>query len=299
MGVSLELKALQALVKVAELGNISQAAISLGLTQSSLSRIISAIERDFGSPLFYRTGRGVALTELGESTIPRIRNIVLSSEQLLADVRDGGQEPSGVVTLALMPTLTGAIAEPLFDEVQRNYPGIGLRMLEGFSANIAAWLGEGRADIGLLSRYGPADARQGEVLATSHLMLVGARGAEKSKSTVRFRELDRFALVLPANPNGTRVAIERVARKLQVKLNVAVEADSLEAQKAIIGRHDCFTITDPKTVEAEVASGRFMARTIVAPKILRRVVISATNHRPLSRAARQVMTVIRRLYGLR
>jgi len=291
----IDLKDFRALIRVADAGSITQASVSLGLTQSFLSRVITRLERQLGSPLFYRTGRGVALTDLGEEVVPRARNLVLGCDQLIADVREHGREPAGLVTLALMPALTGAVAEPLFDALRREHGAITLRMLEGFSANISTWLAEGRADIGLVSRYGKASQRD-EVLSVSDLMLVCPAGRSAAGRTVRFQELAKMALVLPAPPNGTRLAIDRVARRLGVRLHIVVEADSLEAQRALVARQGCATITDPKTFAKEVASGQFEARTISNPRIERSVVISTTTHRPMSRASREVVTAIRRLF---
>lgn len=291
----MDLKALRAFVKVAELGNISQAAITLGLTQSSLSRIIAALEKDLGGPLFYRTGRGVTLTEIGESAVGRARNIVTNSEQLVADTREASQAPSGVVTLAVLPSVLRSIAGDLFEEVRRAYPGVTLRMLESFSGQIEEWLAEGRADIALLSRYREGPARDEEVLTRSHLMLVGVPAGKNERGTVKFRELGKIPLVLPAVPNGLRLAVDDAARRLRMKLDVAFEADSLEAHKAIVGRLGCYAVLSSQTISKEVAAGAFVARRIVDPDLPRLVIMSTTTHRPLSRAAREVSRIVRRL----
>ena len=292
----MELRALRMLIRVAEAGNISHAAAGLGMSQSSLSRAVAEAERELGAPLFYRTGRGVALTEVGESLLPGARRIVAGAEDLVAGVRDRAREPSGLVTLALMPTLTGVIAEPLFEAVRREHPRIQLRMLEGSSSHVAEWLGDGRADVGLLSRFGSSAPAGEEILASSHMMLVAARTPRSPRGgSVRFRELARTPLVLPAPPNGTRIAIDRTARRLGITLDVAVETDSLEAQKAIVARHGCSTILDPKTIEEEVARGVFAARPLVAPRLLRHVVIATTTQRGLSRAARHVIKLVRQM----
>ena len=291
-----DVKGLRAIVRVADAGSISQAAISLGLTQSFLSRIVSGVEREVGAALFHRTGRGIALTELGVEVVSRARQVVAGCDELVAEARERGREPAGLVTVALMPTLTPAVAEPLFDRLRREHPGIRLRMLEGFSANIAAWLGEGRADIGLLSRYGRSASRGDEVLSTSDLMLVGRPRDMPQGKSVRFSEVGKGPLVLPALPNGTRIAIDRAAHKGGVRLEVVVEADSLEAQKALVLRQGCRTVSDPRTFSKEIAAGELRALAITHPRIERRVVISTTPHHPLGRAARVAVTTIRRLF---
>lgn len=293
----MELRTLRAFVKVAEIGNISQAAVLLGLTQPSLSRIIASLEIDFGGPLFYRTGRGVTLTKIGEAALPRARDILINCEQLSADMRDLMKVPSGVVTVALLPSLMRDLAGNLFAEVRRLYPEVRLRMLEGFSSQIEEWLGDGRADIALLSRYRDSLDSSEELLSASHLMLVGASGSQPAGDTVEFKQLAQLPLVLPAAPNGLRLAVDDAARRLRVRIRVIFEADSLQAQKEIIGRERCFAVLSPQTTVKEVAQGLVEARRIINPQLPRLVVMSTTTQRPLSRAAREVSRTIRRLMG--
>ncbi len=293
----MDLRTLRAFVKVAEVGNMSQAAALLGLTQPSLSRIVAALEGEFGGPLFYRTGRGVTLTESGEAALPRARSILINSEQLAADMRDLTKAPSGVVTVALLPSLMRDLAGDLFTQARQRYPEVRLRMLEGFSSQIEEWLGDGRADIALLSRYRDGLDRSEELLSASHLMLVGAVGTQPPRETVEFSQLGQLPLVLPAAPNGLRLAVDDAARRLRVSIRVIFEADSLQAQKEVIGRERCFAVLSPQTIVKEVAQGLVEARRIVEPELPRLVVMSTTTHRPLSRAAREVSRLIRGLMG--
>ena len=72
MGV-IDLEPLSVFVTSADLKSFSKAAVALGLSQPSVSRPIADLETRLGGPLFYRTGRGVALTELGEILLPRAK----------------------------------------------------------------------------------------------------------------------------------------------------------------------------------------------------------------------------------
>jgi DNA-binding transcriptional LysR family regulator len=65
MSDRLELRHLQALVALTEEGTFTDAAIRLGVTQSAVSRTISALEQIVVIPLVERTTRSVALTEAG------------------------------------------------------------------------------------------------------------------------------------------------------------------------------------------------------------------------------------------
>src|SRR5438309_1731270 len=74
-------------VRVADLGSVSGAAVALDVPQSMVSRRIAQLERESGSRLFRRTGRGVVLTEFGEQVYPRIVALMRDAEQLADDMR--------------------------------------------------------------------------------------------------------------------------------------------------------------------------------------------------------------------
>lgn len=291
----MEFNTLRVMIKVAEVGNISQAAIALGLTQPTVSRTIATLEKEFGGPLFYRTGRGVTLTEIGEAALPRARALIANSEQLAADMRDLVKSPSGVVSVAMLPSQVQNLAGELFDQVRKVFPNVRLRLLEGFSSQIEEWLSDGRADIALLSRYQEDLAGGEEVLHKSHLMLVGIAGTGRKSETVAFNELPNIPLVLPAYPNGLRIAVDSAARRHHVKLRIVAEADSLLAQKKIIYREGCYAVLSAQTVDKETRQGVFEARRIVNPTLPRIIVMATTTQRPLSRAAREVARMVRQL----
>jgi len=291
----MELKNLRAFVRVAESGSISQAAFALGITQSSVSRIVASLEREMGGPLFHRTGRGVALTRTGTTAIARARSILRECDQLVADVRDIGAAPSGVVNVALLPWMMHRIAGDLYDGIRTAYPHIVLRMIEGFSARNEEWLADGRTDIALIGRYRAAPARGEELLISSCLALVGPGRGDARVATVGFRDLAGVPLVLPSLPHGLRVVLNAVAHRKRMKLDIVAEADSFEAQKAIVSRQGCFMVLSPETFQRELAQGAFHSRQIVDPILPRLVVMMTTTHRPLTRAARAVAGVVRKL----
>jgi DNA-binding transcriptional LysR family regulator len=290
MAAPFELKSLVAFVRVAEMGNISHAAIALGLTQSSLSRTIASLERSLGAALFRRTGRGVQLSEAGDRVLALARSVVVGCEQIRAEARPRmGGALSGVVTIALPPSIMRDVAAELYHEVRERHPGVTLRMLEGFSTQLEQWVAEGRADFAMLGRYRKTDVAGAEIVLESPLVLTGVD--LPGQGPIRFRDVARLPLLLPAAPNALRMALEHAARRMRLRLNVVAETDSLDAQKAILLRDACFTVVSRETVRREVASGELKARPIVQPRLLRHLVLVPTPQRPLGHAAREVARI--------
>jgi len=291
----MDLKSLETFVRISELGSLTKAAAVLGVTQPSLSRIIGRLEQEVGGILFHRTGRGVSLTELGEAALPRARALLVEAEQLSTDMRDLGRAPSGGVTLGILPSMMLPLAARLFDDLRSRLPGIRLRVFEGFSEQIEQWVAEGRVDIGLLSRYRAIRTHRDDVLLTSRLLLVGPAKPHALPATTEFSRLAKLPLVLPASPNGLRVLLDETAHKQGFKLNVVMEADSLDAQKAVVRRCACYALLSSQAIFEEQNGGTLSASRIVKPELTRVVVVTTNTHRPLSRAGREVLRTVRQV----
>lgn len=70
------LQQLSYLIKVAECGNITEAAEQLYISQPSLSTAISNLEKEMGVTAFIRTKKGVIVTHEGERTIVVCKNVI-------------------------------------------------------------------------------------------------------------------------------------------------------------------------------------------------------------------------------
>jgi len=292
----LDLKLLQLIVDLAEAGSLSKVSAARGIAQSMLSKQVAGLERDFAGKLFYRTGRGVVLTEFGQAIMPRIRALLTENELLKDEIRARVDVPSGQVSLAMQTSVTQSLAGVLFGRIQRDYPKIELRLMEGFSGSIEKWLTNGRTDVGVLSRYGTQHSRLDEALATNDLYLVGARGSPLViEPTIRFEALGGAPLVLPGAPDGLRLMLSEAARKHGIVLNVAVQADSLTAMREVVASGGGYTILTKQAVAAEIQSRRVQVSKIVDPRLTRTLVLATSSLRPLTSASRIVAALIREL----
>src|SRR5712692_134070 len=82
----LNLHQLTVLCTVARLGSFTRAAEELYIGQPAVSQHVAALERTLGTPLVYRVGRGVRLTEAGQLAVEYGERILRLIEQLRADI---------------------------------------------------------------------------------------------------------------------------------------------------------------------------------------------------------------------
>ena len=79
----------------AEAGSFTHAADKLHLSQSAISRQVSALEHDVGVPLFNRHARGLILTEQGELLFRTAHDVLLKLENVRARLTESKDTPSG------------------------------------------------------------------------------------------------------------------------------------------------------------------------------------------------------------
>src|SRR5689334_13754914 len=137
-------------VSLAELGSLTKAAVTLNTAQSVISRQLAALEKTCGGRLFHRTGRGVALTEIGQRIYPRVKILIEELDQLTTEVRADSASPKGVVTLGIIPSMAHPLIDLLFRRVRQSFPGVQLRILSGSSGQLSEWLEKGQVDIAIL-----------------------------------------------------------------------------------------------------------------------------------------------------
>jgi len=292
----MDLRALRAFGSVAEHGSFSRAAAVLGVDASALSRQVAALEREVGGRLFYRTGRGAALTELGERLVPRARAILADTDAFAEAARDSRERPSGQVTLGVVPVAARGLVAALAGRLRSDFPGIRLRALEAYSGVVEEWLASGRVEIGLFNRYRRGKVRDAEPLLHADVFLVGpcAHPALRTPE-VPLRALAGIPLAMPVSPNSLASLLAALTVSQRFELDVALEAGSTPLIAEAISGSDLCTISPREPFARQLASGEFAASRLVRPSVRQTTWLALTSARPLPQAARVVVQAIREL----
>lgn len=292
----MNLKQLQSFVHVAEQGSLARAGAATDLAESLISRHVAALEAEWGDRLFERTGRGMALSEFGRRMLPEVRAALEQVGRLETVARDSAGVPTGTVHVGVLPSLAPQLLPLLFADLRAGAPGVTLHAAEGFSGNLDEQLASGRLDIAVINRYGPASARNEEVLGTADTWLIGKAGSPLlEEDSVPFKALAGVPLVLPSTPNGLRVTLDQLSRRHGIQLDIVMEVDSSGSMKDVALSGHAYTLLPLMAVKDELARGTLGAARVVKPGIRRTIALALTTQRPLSRAARHVASRIRAL----
>lgn len=141
------LVALKQAIAVAEYLNFRHAANRLGVSQSSVSTRIKALEEDLGILLFERRHRGVRLTEAGRSFIAEVKTGI---EHLDHAIMTAGAISTGTVgrlAIGLHSSIAAGFLADLRRRYRDEYPNVELVIAEGQSADTIRQVREGSLDI--------------------------------------------------------------------------------------------------------------------------------------------------------
>jgi len=294
----LDLRTLRTFCCVAAHGSFTRAAAMEGVAQSVLSRHIAVLEASVGTRLLHRTGRGVVPTEVGERLLPRAKALLAESEAVQDAARGLARDPHGMVHIAMVPAAARLLFGPLCVRLQRDYPRIRLRALEGYSGQVEDWLATGRADIGIFNNYRSGSVRGAQLLARSSMLLVSARGHRVTRApTIAFRALHGLPLAGPTQPNSMLTMLTGLALRQGVELNFVLEAGSTEMVRDALLHSELCTIYPPQVVAQDVARGVLAVSRIVKPTLVQKTWLATGTQHPLSDAARIVAHVVRELAG--
>lgn len=140
---------LRAFIAIARLGTVGRAAPALGRTQPSVSARLLALEAAWGTRLFRRQARGMALTPEGARLLPLAEAALRSLEEL-----DRAAGLPVVATNDLRVGAGDALGRELLPRVLaflvREDPGLAVRLLEGSAGRLLEALRGGEIDVALV-----------------------------------------------------------------------------------------------------------------------------------------------------
>ena len=126
--------------------NISEAAHKMSISHSSISRQISALERDLKVSLFKRHARGLTLTEQGKILFKTAHDIFGKIALTEAKLTESKEKPTGPLTIAATVAFGTTWLAPRIEKFTNSYPDIDVSII---IENKYTDLAQGEADVAL------------------------------------------------------------------------------------------------------------------------------------------------------
>jgi DNA-binding transcriptional LysR family regulator len=185
----------------AEAGSFTHAGETLGLSQSAVSRQVSALEGDLGAPLFHRHARGLILTEQGETLLKAVHDVALKLDAVRSRLIDSRDKPSGDLRITTTLTLGANWLAPRLGEFADLFPEVKLHLL---LSDDDLDIGMREADMALRLREPMQPDLIRRRLFTVHFhAYASAEYLKKAGQPRTIEDLDRHRLVAFGAPTAT------------------------------------------------------------------------------------------------
>lgn len=210
----MDVRQLKFFLAVVDHGGFSKAAEHLMIAQPSLSQAIAAFERDLGSPLFHRVGRGVVLSEAGKALIGPARVVLRDIDEATAAMRELRGLRGGRLDLITMPSPGMEPLTTILTAFSHEHPHVTINAEAGFTPEeILNAVRSGACEVGVLGSPEPTRAADLDVIALESQPLVLISGPDDpvvDSPDVRREQLDGYRLIVSQRGSLMRSLVDDV-----------------------------------------------------------------------------------------
>ena len=286
-----DLRSLDLLRSVAELGSIRRAAQAHGVSQPAASTRLRSLERALGLGLLDRSSGRARLTAAGVVVVQWSESLLIDAQNLLLAVAAARSE--GRTQLRIVASMT--VAEYLVPEwlnwLRRSNPSAVISLQMGNSEHVIAVLRAQEADIGFVEGWSvPAELSSRVIQSDDLLVVVGPshRWAVANKS-IEVAEFAATPLVLREVGSGTREVLEHELDRLGHRALPLVEVGSTTAIKAAVASGIGPGVLSRLAVSTDLLEGRLVEVSVRGLKMPRSIRAIWRGERPPTELARRLL----------
>lgn len=145
--VHFDLDVLRTFVTGVELGSFAKAAERLSRSTSAVSAQLKKLEEQAGMPVLRKSGRGMALTEAGETMLAYARRLLELNDEAAAALH--GADLEGWVRLGLPEDFGESLLTEVLGRFARSHPRVKVEVRIARHAELLERIGTGRLDLAL------------------------------------------------------------------------------------------------------------------------------------------------------
>ena len=294
MEQTIGIKDMRAFFSIVEEGNISHAAIRLGLAQPALSRQMKKLEEKLNVKLFERGSRRIRLTDAGRILYGRVENILGMVDGTVREITEIGTGSKGSIRIGTIPTSGALILPNLISEFHNVYPNVTFEIWEAGSSRILELLDNRLIEIAVTRTQVDNLAYEFLVLPNEPIVMVMNKknACGKKKDTVELSEMKDQEFILPMRWKN---AFETNCRKLNFEPKIICVTDSV-IQDLLMVKNNLGVAMIPISSQKLLTDGDIIYKRLVKPDMTTHTVISWLKNQTLSNACKNFVDMFKNMY---
>lgn len=298
----MNLKQLEAFVKIANNRSFSRTAKELYLTQPTVSAYISKLEYELGTKLFVRTTKDVELSEDGEKIYLYAKEIVELADKI-EHTFSGSKEEGTRQIVVSASSIPGTYLLPgILANFNKKYPNVEFRVNETDSAGVVADIMEHHADIGFAGTVMGTKNIQYIPFYQDELVLVVPNTTEyieKSRDTDDYSWLQSEPWLLRSRGSGTQKESDRLLTGLGIeteRLRVIARFNNTGAILLSIREGTGVAIVSRLAAAAAIERGEVLAVPLGKNGAFRSINMVISSMYPLSDGGKKLVHFVKEMY---
>ncbi|MFC1978843.1 selenium metabolism-associated LysR family transcriptional regulator [Chloroflexota bacterium] len=234
---------LRTFLMIVQMGNFSEVARELSISQPAVSFQIRRLERDLGVRLLDRHMKKASVTEAGKRLVKFAEKIEKERAQLFSDIDQLRDEVTGDLIIAAS-TIPGEFLLPsILSEFKQGYPSIGVQVAISDSTNVMNGVKSGEYEIGFCGVAPEGSDLECFKMAQDEIVLIVPAGHPfVKKKKVAFTEITGEPIISREESSGTRRTLEKLlldggydAKQFEPKLVLSTSQSIVSAVEEGIG----------------------------------------------------------------
>jgi DNA-binding transcriptional LysR family regulator len=235
---------------VAETGSLSNAAQSLGVKPSTISRRIARLEDELGVTIFERGSFGTRLTTAGRDLLARVRRALDAADAVKRAGKSSGIAKTGHVRLGVRMPPIGEPLQPLLAAWRSKHPAVGLTLHELNDNEIHTALAERSLDAAFVTTHSPRRGASTVPIYREPIVAALPRDHQLASYDFLMWELFRDQTLLIQEWEGSHSAREFYVSLLGNTVSFSSHAASKQSVMALVGAGFGITLAGQSQAEA-------------------------------------------------
>lgn len=214
--------------QVSKYSSFSKAAEELYITQPSISRAMSALEKNLKTRLFYRSSTGTKLTPDGielYNYVDKSYNLLLSGER---NLKESKNLEHGEVTIGVQSHIGEFFLFPFVEKFRKEYPNIKINIVSRNTDEMLKFLENNAIDFIIDTSPINSVYNNLEIVPLFDLKNTFISKKNISNNPISLKDLGRYNLVLPVKRSTPRKELDAICKKSGIELEPFMTIETTE-----------------------------------------------------------------------
>lgn len=232
----MELRQIRYFIEVAKKEHVTEAANSLHVAQSAVSRQIAKLEAELEVDLFIREGRNVRLTPIGEIFLEHMEQalqVIEDAKQVITEYTD---PKKGTIHVGFASSLALFIMPTIISTFRKLYPDVQFHFIQGNYHELKDFVIQGKTNMAFLAPVPTHEKKlHGKVLSTERISaLLPAGHPLTNQKAIKLHQLREENFILFPKSYILRDIIVEACEQIGFQPNITLEGDTIDSLKGFV-----------------------------------------------------------------